>query len=284
VVVDHAEVRRLLELAAVEPDGLARLEAGDAPEAAAVAGHLAGCPACAGELDRLRAATLVVRDALRSGADQAEPSDDLRERTLAYVREVGRERGPARVPAPATPPVEAHLPAAASGGRRRVAWWGQLAAALVIGAGLGGLVGGSIVGRGYQATVDAAADTVATLTRVNGWTLRLAGEPDSRSVALRSATVPDAWGSLLFSPATTEVVVMMDGVAAPPEGREYRCWVRVGETTTRVGRMYFGGGLGYWAGTTPAVAAVPAGSTFGVSLVDVTSGTPVGDPVLLGSL
>ena len=43
-----------MEIAAAEPDGLDRLMAGDTSEAAAVAGHLAGCEACAGELMRLR--------------------------------------------------------------------------------------------------------------------------------------------------------------------------------------------------------------------------------------
>jgi len=44
--MDHDAVREQMELAAVEPDGLERLMAGDTPTAQAVAGHLAGCPAC----------------------------------------------------------------------------------------------------------------------------------------------------------------------------------------------------------------------------------------------
>ena len=46
--MDHNEVRELLEDAAVEPGGLERLMAGDTPNAALVAGHLAGCAECAG--------------------------------------------------------------------------------------------------------------------------------------------------------------------------------------------------------------------------------------------
>ena len=51
--MDHAEVRERLELAAIEPGELDRLAAGDTPDAAAIAGHLAGCPACAEEAHRL---------------------------------------------------------------------------------------------------------------------------------------------------------------------------------------------------------------------------------------
>ena len=51
--MDHAEARELLEIAAVEPGGLARLMAGDTAEAAALAGHLAGCDECTQEMARL---------------------------------------------------------------------------------------------------------------------------------------------------------------------------------------------------------------------------------------
>ena len=43
VMIDHAEVRERLELAAVEPGELDRLAAGDTVDSAAIAGHLAGC-------------------------------------------------------------------------------------------------------------------------------------------------------------------------------------------------------------------------------------------------
>src|SRR2546426_6477624 len=87
--MDHAEARELLEIAAVEPGGFARLVAGDTPEAAALAGHLAGCTACAAEMERLRRSATVIRDAVR-----LMPPPELRERTLAMVAAVGRPRGP----------------------------------------------------------------------------------------------------------------------------------------------------------------------------------------------
>ena len=116
--MDHAEALELIELAAVEPDGLDRMMAGDTPESSAVAGHLAGCPACATELVRIRRTAMLARQVIA-----AQPDPALRERTLALVREVGRDRtapgsvsagGPAgssavpspsgRAPAPDSPP------------------------------------------------------------------------------------------------------------------------------------------------------------------------------------
>ena len=88
--MDHDAVLEALELATAEPDGLDRLMAGDTPAAQAVAGHLAGCPDCTLELVRLRRVGALVRDAVVST-----PSPDLRDRTLAYVRQHGRPRGPA---------------------------------------------------------------------------------------------------------------------------------------------------------------------------------------------
>jgi len=87
-MIEHEEVREALELAAIEPGGLDRLIAGDTTEAALVAGHLAGCPACMAEFVRLRNTSIVIRDVLAT-----EPPAELRERTLSFVRAVGRPRG-----------------------------------------------------------------------------------------------------------------------------------------------------------------------------------------------
>ncbi len=97
--MEHAEARELLEIAALEPDGFDRLAAGDTAEAAALAGHVAGCSECAAELERLRRASAVIREAVRTA-----PSADLRDRTLAYVAAVGRPRG-GEVPAVQPEPI-----------------------------------------------------------------------------------------------------------------------------------------------------------------------------------
>ena len=98
--MDHAEALELIELAAVEPDGLERLMAGDTPESSAVAGHLAGCPACVEELARIRRTATLAREVILSQPDPA-----LRERTLAFVRDVGRDRSTGA--SAATGPVDA---------------------------------------------------------------------------------------------------------------------------------------------------------------------------------
>src|SRR5688572_8532292 len=94
--MEHAEARELLEIAALEPGGFDRLAAGDTPESAALAGHIAGCDECAAELERLRRASAVIREAVRTA-----PPADLRDRTLAFVTAVGRPRG---TDAPTTSP------------------------------------------------------------------------------------------------------------------------------------------------------------------------------------
>src|SRR4051794_13598871 len=85
--MDHAEALELIESAAAEPKGLDRLMAGDTRDGAALAGHLAACDSCSAELVRVRHAAAIVRDLVRT---QPEPA--LRERTLAFVRAVGRPR------------------------------------------------------------------------------------------------------------------------------------------------------------------------------------------------
>ncbi len=291
--MDHAEARELLELAAIEPDGLDRLAAGDTPAAAALAGHLAGCPACAEELERLRRASELIRAALREEATTTLPAE-LRARTLSYVGQLGRERGREAVPAA---PVASAVPAssavgvasavgAASAGTgvrlraRPVRWWVSLAAALVIGAGVGGFA----VGTGDRATIERQEATMAALARVNDWALRVARQPDTRTVTLTDPTGGAASGTLVFSPATDELVVVMTGVAPPPAGREYRCWVESNGVRRTIGRMFFAGEYGYWAGRVGGLAGLGPGTVFGVSLVDPANSSQGGEPILRGSL
>lgn len=299
--MDHAEACELLELAAIEPDGFDRLVAGDTPEAAALAGHLAGCAACAEEFERLRRAAVLIRASLGEEAVATAPAD-LRARTLSYVSELGRERG--REAAAAAPsaleragggvgsaasvvdvapaPIPAPIPAAvaARSRARSVRWWVSLAAALVIGAGIGGLA----VGATERATIEDQQATVSALARVNSWTLRVAQRPDATTVTLTSPTGGPASGTLVFAPTTGELVVVMNGVAPPPAGREYRCWVETNGTRRSVGKMFFGGDLGYWAGRVDGLTGLAPGAVFGVSLVDPADSSLGGEPILRGSL
>ena len=85
--MDHDAVREQMELAAVEPDGLERLMAGDTATAQAVAAHLAGCASCSDELVRLGRSSALIREGVREL-----PPPDLKARTLAAIRIEGVQR------------------------------------------------------------------------------------------------------------------------------------------------------------------------------------------------
>jgi hypothetical protein len=301
--MDHAEARELLEIAAVEPGGFARLVAGDTPEAAALAGHLAGCTDCAAEMERLRRSATVIRDAVR-----LMPPPELRERTLAMVAAVGRPRGPEAAAgaaalagadtavvsfpgsaARATAPVETAArggPVAQTGdpvdhgatrrarfGRapRPAMWLASLAAAIVIAVvGTAVLVGGS---RDRQ---------IDELREVAAWTIRVDRQADVRHVALASTAAGGPTGTLIFSPSSADVVVVATGLTPPATGMEYRCWVETGGTRQRVGRMFLGAGLAYWVGTASSLTGLGPGSTFGISMVPLTGDSVGGEPVVSG--
>jgi hypothetical protein len=277
--MDHAEARELLEIAAVEPGGFARLVAGDTPEAAALAGHLAGCTDCAAELERLRRSATVIRDAVR-----LMPPPDLRERTLAMVAAVGRPRGPeAAVMADPVAPAAPAIPATeaigldavrkARFGRapRPAMWLASLAAAIVIAVvGTTVLVGGS---RDRQ---------IDELREVAAWTIRVDRQADVRHVALASAAAGGPTGTLIFSPSSADVVVVATGLTPPAAGMEYRCWVETGGARQRVGRMFLGAGLAYWVGTASSLTGLGPGSTFGISMVPLTGDSVGGEPVVFG--
>lgn len=281
--MEHAEARAALEVAALEPGGLDRLVAGDTAEAAALVSHLAGCPECTGELDRLARASTLIRRVLVTT-----PPPELRARTLDHVAALGRPRGtPPGVavgPAPATPtplsPPEApHVPerplAAASGRPRLGLWVASIAAAVLV-----AVVGTSLVIAPGRSTDQAA---IAALSRITTWTLRIDGAADARRIALADTAGAPA-GTLVFSPGTTELVVVSEALAPAPAGQEYRCWVEVDGVRRPIGRMFFGGTLAFWAGEAEAVAGMAPGATFGVSLEPLGGAAPVAEPVISGAL
>jgi anti-sigma-K factor RskA len=283
--MEHAEVRELLELAAVEPDGLERLAAGDTAAAAAIAGHLAGCPACAEEARRLAVIGQLVREAVETAAPP-----ELRTRTLALVREVGRPRralamaraqastvgaGVALVPgeAPAALPPDSTAPTtppAPSDRRRRVLGWpAALAAVLIVAVAGGALLSVRLVG-------DQRAHAAA-LAQLHAATLRVSAEPDALRVKLVSAAggAGGLTGTILFSASTEELVVSAPGLSEPPAGEVFACWIsRNDGSRARLGTMDFGGGLAYWEGWSEDLKGAGPGTTFGITLVD-TAGHPI---------
>ena len=274
--MEHDEVREQLQLAAVEPDGLDRLMAGDTPLAAAIAGHLAGCDACTTELERLRRGVPLIRDVVRTS-----PPADLRERTLAYVRDRGIQRGPAATAAAPAPTTLRPTALAPSGrGVGFLPWAAAVAAAVLISVGATSFLVGSRV----DAQIAALTETNRDLAAVTTGTLSLTAEKDVQRVILASTDGSTTHGTLLFSPSTTDVVVVATGLTQPPTGQEYRCWVEMGGVRQPIGRMFFGGDLAYWIGPAKATATVTSGARFGVSLSSTGASGTDSQPVIAGTL
>jgi len=266
---DHRDVREALELATVEPGGLDRLEAADTPEAAAVVGHLVGCPTCLEEMARLRRADTLLRPILAS-----EPDPALRERTLAFVRAVGVPRDAAG-PRPASPVAERIPPVRAPRRGVLLGWAAALAAVLVV-----GLLGGAFLAR--TAAPDGNADPATALAAVAHETAVLLKAGDARQVALLDVAGA-AGGTLVLSPSAGRMVVTATGLDAPPRGSEYRCWVEVGGTRIALGSMWLAGNVAWWAGDVAIPAELPPGVVYGVSLVEKGAPGP-GTVVLSGAL
>jgi len=160
--------------------------------------------------------------------------------------------------------------------RPRVAWLASIAAAVVL----------SVVAT--AALVGASAnEKVAALAKVATWDVGIASAGDGRHVPLQApagSPAASARGELTFARSTGALVVVVKDLAAPTDGREYRCWLQAPDgTRTRVGRMDFAGGISYWVGSVSALASATPGTTFGISLVD-PGGDPAGAAVLVGEL
>jgi hypothetical protein len=127
----------------------------------------------------------------------------------------------------------------------------------------------------------------AGLSRVTAAALALSAEPDVSSVVLDAGAgelASEVEGTLAYSPSSADLVVIASGLAEPAGDREYRCWVEVDGVRRPVGKMFFGGELAFWAGQVEAVADLPAGSTFGVTLVDAAGDALDGPAVLSGTV
>jgi hypothetical protein len=300
MVMEHAEALERIEIAAAEPDGLERLMAGDTPEAAAVAGHLAGCSSCTDELARIRRTSAIAREVIH-----AEPDPALRERTLAFVRAVGRDRSPAAavhvpehapaaevaaavavaptpvatVPAPTAVTVGRPIPIETARGRSRRWAWLAVAAAIVIAvAGVSFYAGGAQLRSdqtAHEQEVKLLADTAATAVRIGA-------QPDAQTVALTATPAsPDATGKLAFSATNGELVAVAWGLEPEAAGEAYGCWVEVNGQREKLGRMYWAGDMWTWAGPVSGLGDLPAGALFGVS---VSSASGTSEPVLTGHL
>jgi Anti-sigma-K factor rskA len=273
--MDHAEVRERLEEAAIEPGGLDRLLGGDGWEAMATVDHLAGCDACRADLEALRRSVSAIRDSL-----QASPPDDLRARTLDYVARVGRPRaadaaalepvGPGAVPEVGWS-LPAWLPAFAGGVAAAA-----LAAIIVVGATVGPRLAEA------DAAIAEQRAAVAGLEVVSDWALRVGAAPDAARVRLAAQDGGPQAGTVVFSDATDELVMVASGLPEPAAGDEYRCWIESGGERIPIGAMYRAGALAYWVGEVDLPTLAGDGHAFGVTLVPSSSEGVSGDPVLAG--
>src|SRR4051794_27383689 len=148
--MDHAAAHERIEDLLLEPARLRGLASSTAPDDVALREHVAGCPACAADLDSWRQMQLAVAAAipaddpaaLAAALDPVELPPSLRARVLASIHDTDRfdERQPvAAVPVagPAAAPAAAPISISAERQRRRLAPLLALAASfvLVVGAG-----------------------------------------------------------------------------------------------------------------------------------------------------
>lgn len=280
-MIDHDTIRAAMEVASAEPGGLDRLEAGDTAEAALVVSHLAACPTCAAELARLHRTETLLRPLIA-----AAPSAELRSRTLAYVREVGRDRSAASSePVRATAPVAiwpASIgPAAQLAPRSRMrpaaAWLASVAAALVL-----GILGGALLG-GNVARPSGNGDPAVALAAVSREASRLLAAGDVQQVVLADASGA-ARGSLLLSPSQGRMLAVAADLPDPGAGRVYRCWVATSTGRVTLGTMWQAGGVAWWSGSVTLPADLPYDVVYGVSLVDPASSGGSSDTILSGHL
>jgi hypothetical protein len=192
---------------------------------------------------------------------------------------------PAATPAPAP---EAPAAAARSGRPSRFRWIAAIAAAVVLSVAATAAI---LTAQNRDAVAERDAllarqgETVDALATVASWGVRVGGEPDAKTVRLTSPAGGDASATIVFSPATRQLVVVAHRLDEPATGAELRCWVEVNGERRSVGRMFFGGGLAYWVGDVDALADLDAGARFGISPWDASGGSGGGSsPVLEGEL
>lgn len=275
--MEHDATIEAIELAALEPGGLDRLMAGDTDTSRTVAAHLVGCESCTAALAAVHRDALVIADVVATT-----PRPELKARTLAMVRRSGVARGQAAAfeePGPAeSPPVPPTSLQPARARRVNLGWVASIAAMVLLSVGLTTVV----VADRSQAELAAQAEAIDDLEHITASAMAVGAEPDATSVELAGTTDAALGGSVLFSPSSTDLVIVATGMTEPPADQEYMCWMDAGNGRVRIGKMFFGGDLAYWAGASEAIAGLDGPATFGVSLVVAGSPETDADPVLLG--
>jgi hypothetical protein len=300
--MDHAEALEQIEIAAAEPGGIDRLMAGDTAEAALVAGHLAGCPPCMRHLASIRRTAQVAAAVVREQPDPA-----LRERTLAYVRAMGRPAAPGPLPlsggggdphaglAPGLTPGFSPGPVPAGpagagpvvlGSTRRGPGALPWAASLVATAAVAVSVTFAAVGMERDRQLASQAEDLSVLSRTTALAMKVDAQPDATRVVLRSSD-GSAEGTVMYAARSGDLVIIATGLQAPPEGSEWVAWMDHGGVRRPIGRMQHNSEIAAWAGPVDGLGSVGRTARFGVSLAAASSWlsgdvSPGAEPVLLG--
>lgn len=241
--MDHAAAHELIEDLLLEPARLAALESSAAPEDAALLRHLAGCAACAADLESWRRLQVAVDAAIPRDADaqaQAEAVEplelppSLRARVLAAAGDTDRrESNRPGSPVAVAPPMS--LGRARRG--YRVGPWVGLAASLVV------LVGAGVVAIDQVARrADAEASALELQEAIAVVDRMLSTE--HKVVELRATDGGAAAGTISWS--RHDWVVLSTALPAPPGDREYLCWLETDGRSVPIGHMEFAGPTAYW--------------------------------------
>lgn len=241
--MDHPEVRAWMEDAVLQAGGLER------PADAEVAAHLETCAACDTERRALQATAVAID--LTIG-----PSRGARERVLANVRLLGRERR--RTPPAATTAdwrAWQRMPA------RRAAFALLGLAVLMFTA---GALTATLLRRDDPAPgrLASAAVEMADLVR----------DSDTRQVALLDRAGAPA--GLVLHSATRDRLVVMTSALEPPTSGRYSCFLERDGERRPIGPMHFVDRTAFWAGPMGGPAdAGRAGDRF-VVVLDPSDGVP----------
>jgi hypothetical protein len=232
--MDHAAAHERIEDLLLEPARLGHLPTSSIPDDVALREHLAGCAACAADLEAWRRVQLAVESAVPAdpgaAAAAVEPLElppSLRAEVLSSVRAASGRTAP--VP----------INSAASAGRRRVG------ALVGLAAGIGLLVGTGLFGAqqlGERAAAEAQARELAAALEIVDRMLAT----DHKVVQLRTTAGQPA-GTISWS--RHDWVVLTTALEEPPTGQEYLCWLESNGRSVPVGRMDFAGGAAYWVAT-----------------------------------
>jgi len=261
--MDHAEVQARLENAFADGSGITAVEQDASAEGAEVRRHLESCEACGGEYG----GWIATARALAAAAP-----DDMRAPDAARIRILAAAARTTEA-AETTPSEDA-----APGRSRRLVGQGAphpVALALTAAAAVVLFVAGALLGEPLGITP--GTDDREPSARIAAAIQRVVAQPDHVTVSLEDARGAAA-GTVLFDPASRELVVISDALDPPPGDARYECFLERDGTRTWVGRMRIEYGTAWWVG--PMEEPSDAG-TSGDRFVIVLGGGS-GPPVLGG--